>query len=227
MFVDGVYVGRVYRQQGWGRADPRGLPLPSSVPRLRRLSILVENLGRVGFVDLPWSSPAYTLDQRKGILGGVLLNGTHLQDQGGGWATTCLPLDAAQIKRIGELDALQWQDIEALAEAAAPPSSASKGQSKPVGAVEMFRGLFTLPARDAGADAFVLLTHTGLVHGAVWINGWNLGRFWEREGPQHSLYVPGPLLKSGENEVLVFSVDPLRGVARRGGRLQVNRRHLA
>ena len=39
--------------------------------------------------------------------------------------------------------------------------------------------------------------------GAVWINGHALGRFWEI-GPQQTLYVPGPWLKDGDNEIVVF-----------------------
>lgn len=30
--------------------------------------------------------------------------------------------------------------------------------------------------------------------GQVWINGFNLGRYWTQLGPQHTLYVPRPLL---------------------------------
>lgn len=41
--------------------------------------------------------------------------------------------------------------------------------------------------------------------GVVFVNGFNLGRYWEI-GPQETLYLPGPLLKQGDNEVhgLVF-----------------------
>jgi hypothetical protein len=38
------------------------------------------------------------------------------------------------------------------------------------------------------------------------INGHNLGRFW-KNGPQQTLYVPGPWLKRGSNELLVLDVD--------------------
>jgi beta-galactosidase len=43
--------------------------------------------------------------------------------------------------------------------------------------------------------------------GVVWVNGRNLGRFvWV--GPQQTLYCPGPYLKKGENEILVFDMQP-------------------
>ncbi len=36
--------------------------------------------------------------------------------------------------------------------------------------------------------------------GLVFVNGFNLGRYWDA-GPQRTLYVPGPLLQRGFNEV--------------------------
>lgn len=39
----------------------------------------------------------------------------------------------------------------------------------------------------------------------VFINGFNLGRYW-KVGPQLSLYVPYPLLKEGNNEIIVFEL---------------------
>lgn len=56
---------------------------------------------------------------------------------------------------------------------------------------------------ETPADTFVELP--GWTKGAVWINGFNLGRFWTR-GPQRSLYLPGPLLRKGRNEVLVLEL---------------------
>jgi beta-galactosidase len=41
--------------------------------------------------------------------------------------------------------------------------------------------------------------------GVVWINGHNLGRFWS-VGPQQTLYVPGPWLHKGSNEIVVFDL---------------------
>ncbi|MEO6230313.1 MAG: beta-galactosidase family protein [Ferruginibacter sp.] len=41
--------------------------------------------------------------------------------------------------------------------------------------------------------------------GVVWINGHNLGRYWEK-GPQQTIYVPAEWLKKGKNEVVVFEM---------------------
>jgi hypothetical protein len=41
----------------------------------------------------------------------------------------------------------------------------------------------------------------------MWINGFHLGRYWETQGPQHAFYVPGPVLVSGANDVVVFEQE--------------------
>ncbi|KAM7236322.1 hypothetical protein CapIbe_013508 [Capra ibex] len=50
-------------------------------------------------------------------------------------------------------------------------------------------------------DTFMSLQ--GWTKGVVFINGQNLGRYWNL-GPQETLYVPGPWLKPGLNEIVVF-----------------------
>ncbi len=42
------------------------------------------------------------------------------------------------------------------------------------------------------------------------LNGFNLGRFWEI-GPQKTLYVPASLLHQGENELILFESEGLKG----------------
>ena len=46
--------------------------------------------------------------------------------------------------------------------------------------------------------------------GFVVINGFNIGRYWEI-GPQQTLYVPRSILNEGENEIVVFESDGLKG----------------
>jgi beta-galactosidase len=41
--------------------------------------------------------------------------------------------------------------------------------------------------------------------GFAWVNGHNLGRFWNI-GPQQTMYVPGPWLKTGENEIVILDL---------------------
>ncbi len=62
---------------------------------------------------------------------------------------------------------------------------------------------FELEVDEVG-DTFVDLAGWG--KGFVTVNGFNIGRFWEI-GPQERLYIPGPLLKTGTNEVIVFESE--------------------
>ena len=64
------------------------------------------------------------------------------------------------------------------------------------------RGHFTLT--NTG-DTFLDVRSLG--KGALWINGHAIGRFWNI-GPQQTLFVPGPWLREGENEVIVFDLFP-------------------
>ena len=58
---------------------------------------------------------------------------------------------------------------------------------------------------DEPCDAFVEIA--GAERGFIAVNGFNLGRFNNTQGPQKTLYVPAPYLKEGENEVMIFSSD--------------------
>ncbi|MEV6901715.1 beta-galactosidase family protein [Amycolatopsis sp. NPDC051372] len=55
----------------------------------------------------------------------------------------------------------------------------------------------------APADGFVALP--GWEKGIVWLNGFNLGRYWSR-GPQRTLYAPAPLWRRGRNELVVLEL---------------------
>ena len=70
-----------------------------------------------------------------------------------------------------------------------------------------YEGTFTV---EEPADTF--LRTDSFKKGFVVLNGFNLGRYWE-VGPQKTLYVPGPLLKKGENTLLLFESDGRKGEA--------------
>ena len=65
-----------------------------------------------------------------------------------------------------------------------------------------YRGALTVD--DEPCDTFIDMT--GFGKGCVFVNGFNLGRYWEI-GPQTSLYVPAPLLKRGENAIEIFELE--------------------
>lgn len=63
-----------------------------------------------------------------------------------------------------------------------------------------FKGNFTL---KAAADTY--LDMSKFKKGVIWVNGHNLGRYWN-VGPQFHLYCPANWLKKGNNEVVVLDL---------------------
>jgi beta-galactosidase len=63
-----------------------------------------------------------------------------------------------------------------------------------------YKGIFEV---EEIGDTFLMLE--GWTKGVAFVNGFNLGRYWNI-GPQKTLYVPGPLLKKGKNEIVVFEL---------------------
>lgn len=63
--------------------------------------------------------------------------------------------------------------------------------------------LFEFEAEEIG-DTF--LDTEGFGKGCAFINGFNLGRFWQI-GPQRRLYVPGPLIQKGKNQIILFETE--------------------
>ncbi len=63
-----------------------------------------------------------------------------------------------------------------------------------------FKGTFEI---DNTADTYFDMSN--YKKGIVFVNGHNLGRYWDI-GPQKRLYCPAPWLKKGKNEVIVFDL---------------------
>ncbi|MEK4475233.1 beta-galactosidase family protein [Paenibacillus sp. FSL R7-0048] len=63
-----------------------------------------------------------------------------------------------------------------------------------------YRGSFQVSKPE---DTFLQLD--GWSKGQVFINGFNLGRYWEK-GPTKTLYLPAPLLRQGDNELILFEL---------------------
>jgi beta-galactosidase len=42
--------------------------------------------------------------------------------------------------------------------------------------------------------------------GMVWVNGYNIGRYW-KIGPQQTLFMPGCWLKKGKNEIIILDLE--------------------
>jgi beta-galactosidase len=67
----------------------------------------------------------------------------------------------------------------------------------------LYKGIFTL---KAVGDTYLDLHGYG--KGFVFLNGHNLGKYWNI-GPQQTIYIPAGWLKKGTNEIVVF--DELKG----------------
>jgi beta-galactosidase len=145
------------------------------------LDILVENMGRVNFGP-------YMQKQRKGIDGPVLIN----TRQHYGYDIYTLPLDNIDKLIFGDVNETKFgngADIE-------KENKEEKGTGP-----SFYR--YTFEA-DECCDTFINME--GFGKGCVFINGFNLGRFWE-VGPQKALYLPGPLIRKGKNEIVVFETE--------------------
>jgi beta-galactosidase len=131
---------------------------------------------------------AQEIIDRKGITDRVALAGMTLMN----WQAFPLPLTDSWIAAL----------TPDAAKGAPPAGPLRQGQ--------FFRGSFV---QDVPADTFIDLT--GYRKGVVWVNGHNLGRYWDI-GPQKRLYCPASWLKAGANDVIVFDLlkteaSPLRG----------------
>ncbi len=115
----------------------------------------------------------------KGLIGPALLNGMEILD----W----------------EVGAIDVESLDAFRDAALPFPVIDPAHSGVAGPSISFA---TFEA-DGPGDRFLRLD--GWTKGNAFINGFNLGRYWSR-GPQRTLYVPGPLIREGANELAILEL---------------------
>ncbi|WP_416982241.1 glycoside hydrolase family 35 protein [Streptomyces sp. T028] len=98
-------------------------------------------------------------------------------------------------------EALHGWDCHPLPVDDVPPAVAFAPATTPTSAEPAFhKGTFEVAEP---ADTFLSLP--GWTKGQAWINGFNLGRYWNR-GPQHTLYVPAPVLRPGTNDLVLLEL---------------------
>jgi len=116
---------------------------------------------------------------RKGIHGPVKLDGDFL----GNWSVYNFPLDE---EMLGDL---KYQKLKGDIDITVAKKSPAFWRA-------------TWKVKKSG-DTFLDMRSWG--KGVVWVNGHCLGRFWNI-GPTQTMYVPGPWLKRGKNEVIIFDL---------------------
>ncbi|XP_064573937.1 beta-galactosidase-1-like protein isoform X1 [Zonotrichia leucophrys gambelii] len=117
----------------------------------------------------------------KGLLGNLSLNSRPLSN----WLIYPLAIDTAVQQG--------WPHT-------ALPKSSSGGRVGPA----FYTGTFETPG--IAWDTFVKFP--GWSKGLLWINGFNLGRFWSCRGPQQTLFVPGSVLHAGRpNNITVLELE--------------------
>lgn len=75
-------------------------------------------------------------------------------------------------------------------------TSSAENESQPA----FYQAMFAV---EKPKDSFLCLR--GWKKGLCFINGFNLGRYWN-EGPQQNLFVPAPLFRKGKNEIILFEL---------------------
>uniref|UniRef100_A0A8B9Z6I3 Beta-galactosidase n=1 Tax=Buteo japonicus TaxID=224669 RepID=A0A8B9Z6I3_9AVES len=115
-------------------------------------------------------------DQRKGLIGDVFLNKTPLRN----FKIYSLEMKPGFMKSLRHIAG--WS---AVPDYFVGPA--------------FFRGRLWIEHQPQ--DTFLKLQ--GWEKGVVFVNGQNLGRYW-KIGPQETLYLPGPWLWKGSNEIVIF-----------------------
>jgi len=95
------------------------------------------------------------------------------------WKSQCLPMD--------NITGVDFQPV---------PSTTAQAT--------FFTGTFNIDSVSP-PDTFALMN--GWTKGSLWVNGFNLGRYWQPQGPQLTLYVPGSKLVQGQNTIVVLELD--------------------
>ncbi|XP_067938525.1 beta-galactosidase-1-like protein 2 [Watersipora subatra] len=149
----------------------------TSLPRGGILDLLIENMGRTNYQPI---DKDILNNQRKGLNNQVMLNGELLSD----WSVYCLDFSEKFLARL--LNAKTFKE--------------GSGVMTPA----LLKGSLEVTA-PTPADTFFDMQGWG--KGIVLVNGKNLGRYWPSKGPTKTLYVPGPFLKQGLNEVLIFELE--------------------
>lgn len=148
------------------------------------VTVFCEVVGRINYGP--------RLGEHKGLLGPVLVGRRMVQ----WWACAPVTLGGAEVDAAAANDSTDDPTTGERAHGG-PGAEPAAAHAAPAFAT----GSFGLTAR---ADAHLALPGWG--RGFVWVNGFLLGRY-RACGPQHTLYVPAPLLRGGENTLTLLEFE--------------------
>lgn len=132
-----------------------------------------------------------------------------------GWEVFPIPLD--DVSQVSYPDGGQLaQQHRRLLRGVSVAASALLHVDADAAGPTFYRGTLTIKGdaakltTDAGGethlpDSYIDLQGWGKT--VAWVNNFNLGWGWPATGPQMTLYVPGPILREGDNEVVLMEVE--------------------
>ncbi len=179
-FVDGQYL----TSRGMGTHFGKDCAIYLTKGR-HTLAILIENLGmfNTGFeMEIPMGEP-------KGLYGPIWRNGIEIR----GWKMRegLMAGEKNEYPPNAQLPGYAWESM-----------TQEEGQESQKGPL-LVKGTFPKPEGFEGAVR--IKTNGG--KGSIWINGFNIGRYW-RLGPQDSVWIPAGKLKE-ENSLLLMEEEKL------------------
>lgn len=147
-----------------------------------RLDLVVENMGRVNY--------GKAINDFKGLISNLTLGSCILTN----W--TIFPLDTE--RAVSSLQG-HWGGRQKDASACS-----SGNYTLPA----FYSGNFSIPSGIPSLPQDTFIKFPGWTKGQVWINGFNLGRYWPARGPQVTLFVPKHLLStSTPNTITVLELE--------------------
>jgi beta-galactosidase len=107
---------------------------------------------------------------------------------------------------VGGVPVRGWQALPLSLDDVTPAADALRAEPAGTGpAVAVAGPAFARAVFDLPGTCDLFLSTEGLSKGVAWLNGFCLGRYWSR-GPQRTLYVPGPVTRQEENELIILEL---------------------
>ncbi|KAF3427304.1 hypothetical protein E2986_05050, partial [Frieseomelitta varia] len=127
---------------------------------------------------------------------GRLNYGSGLRDYKG---VTEVFLNNARLPGPWKMTGFRLDTVDPLLTESASPSANGTLYDGPV----VLRGDFVI----SGQPLDTYLNTVGWGKGVAFVNGRNLGRYWPLAGPQMTLYVPAPYLRTGQNQLVLVELE--------------------